>query len=148
MERIDCRTSAEVCQKLTLPKKQRVEGQIEDKEGDDNDGDNGTGLRFLLDAHSIKLIGLPATWEHPDTKTKMYSIAIILPSGIGQGQLEISEENGGNELKLTVSWPKALFNIDKLLTEKLRQVDSTNLTFSKFHPMYLAFENALRTMRN
>ena len=93
--------------------------------------DRGAGLAFLLGAHAFKQIALPTTWEHLQTKTKMLSIAIILPSRIGQGQGQISVKNGGHVLELTVQWTAVLLDMNVLLADKLR--DSS--AFSTFHPM-------------
>ena len=50
-------------------------------------------------------------------------------------------------LQLTVQWPKAMVDMDVLLSDKLRSISDGKNEFSTFHPMYLAFENALRSMR-
>ncbi len=60
----------------------------------------------------------------------------------------MSMENSGNILEPTILRPKALLNIAILLTDKLRQVNPTHLTFYKFHPIYLTFDTALLSMIN
>ena len=59
----------------------------------------------------------------------------------------MSVENGGTILQLTVQWPNTMLDLNVLLAEELRSADHSKNAFSTFHPMYLAFENALRLMR-
>lgn len=78
-------------------------------------------------------------------KTKMVSIAILLPSGVGQGKWQVSVGNGGTILELTVNWLFVLLNMDALHTKRLCSSSKSN--FSRHHPQFPAFENALRGLR-
>ena len=59
----------------------------------------------------------------------------------------MSVEIGGTVLQLAVEWPKAMLDMDVLLSDKFLSVSDGKNEFSTFHPMYLAFENPLGSMR-
>ncbi len=44
--------------------------------------------------------------------------------------------------------PAAKLNMDILLADKLRSESLVNKSFSTYQPMYLGFENAMRTMQD
>ena len=86
-------------------------------DNDECDNDLGTGLRFLFGFDTFKSISLATTWEHPQNKTKMVSIAIVIPSRVGKGQWILTLGNSRQILVLTVQWPSAMLNIIVLLTD-------------------------------
>ena len=54
-------------------------------------------------------------------------------------------ESGGTVLELTVSWPALILDMEALHAKWLSNGDIA--LFSRYHPRYLAFENALCELR-
>ena len=56
-------------------------------------------------------------------------------------------KNGGHLLELTVCWPSVLLNMDLLHAKWIRTPIGSQKTFSHHHTQFLAFETALRGLR-
>ena len=60
---------------------------------------------------------------------------------------KITVENGGLILQLTVSWPSVMLNMNAFHAQWLQPRSKKSILFTKFHPRFLAFEKALRGLR-
>lgn len=76
------------------------------------------------------------------------AVAILFPSGSGQGDWHMSVENGSQALKLTVIWPTPLLDMEVLHAKWLRPGIALSAAFSLRHPKYLAFINTLWAYRS
>ena len=126
-------------------KKQKLEDIEEESE---YDGDHCAAAAVFLSSRSFKSISLITEYEDPDTKTKMFGIALILLSGVGRGEWNTEVINGGISLELTLNWPQELVNLywlnKKVTTTTYR---SRQRSLSEIYPRYLGFENAMRHLR-
>ena len=134
---------------MSVAKKRKTEENCDNYVASiENENDDASGLGFLLGAHSFEPLHLLAEWEHPIHKTKMVTVAVLLPSGVSTGAWHTSVESGGSVLELTVSWPVSLLDMKVLHSKWLHPKGGYDGTFSQFHPQFLALENALRGLRD
>lgn len=89
---------------------------------------------------------LISEWIKSGTKSKMVTVSIVLPSGVGPRQCSTRIVEGGRELELTVKWPVPLTDLSVMHKKWLnsRAADIIGV----YHPKYIGFETALNALRN
>lgn len=90
-------------------------------------------------------LNIHSVWNEPGTTTRMITVAIILPSGIGPGDFSLRVVEGGRELELTVQWPNPLTDLDTMHKKWLLSNGLDHM--ERYHPKYLGFEAALKHFR-
>lgn len=93
-------------------------------------------------------LGLSSYWEEAVTTCQMVSIAIVLPSGVTNFEVNVVDD--GDVLCLSVDWPKPLVDIEFMHRKWLKKDASgkqisTNIT--RHHPKLLGFQKTLRMFR-
>lgn len=124
-------------------RKRRISDTSPDTESDSDTTLTGSALQG--DHLSFKPLHLVSTWVEPLTTTKRLSLAIVLPSGIGPGQLSVRVAEGGQWVELTVAWPDQLVK-PEVMHKKWLDPTSTE-RFESCHPKCIGFENALKKLR-
>lgn len=114
-------------------------------EVDDDDDEPGAGGDVLLGEKAVKPLYLLSQWVEPGTMTKRLSVAIVLPSDIGQGHFSVRVVDGGEYLELTVIWPTSLIDISVMHRKWLAPGASGG--FAVYHPKFLGFEVAPKELR-
>jgi len=118
---------------------------VEFRVNDSDDSDGGAGSELTAGERQLRPLYLLSRWVEPGTTTKMVSVAIVLPSGVGAGDFSVRVVDSGQFLELTVQWPAALVDIEVMHRKWLRMIG--NGGFQKYHPKYLGFEAALKKLR-
>lgn len=61
-------------------------------------------IAYLLGSYSFQPIHFLIEYENPVEKTKMLTVAVLLPSVVGVGAWHMSVQNGDSVLQIIVSW--------------------------------------------
>lgn len=86
---------------------------------------------------------LSAVFVDPQTKQKKCVISLQLLTGVKEIDLDIVTEEGEQVLKVTYNWPEYLLDAKKMFSRPGGQ-----LMLPAFHPMVLALENSLMSVRS
>ena len=87
---------------------------------------------------------MTSTWIEPVTTTKRITLATVLPSGIGSGELSVRVVDGGEYVELAVMWPEPLVDL-QVMHKKWLNADGRDRLLP-YHPKYLGFEAALKKL--
>lgn len=77
-------------------------------------------------------------WFEPGATTKCLNVAVLLPSGVGPGELSVRVVNGGFELHVTVTWPNHLADFHMLHRKWLTSMGHDKIEIH--HPKFIGFE--------
>ena len=84
-------------------------------------------------------------WTGTKTHIDIYSIILVLPSGVATNMFRLNVISDGTELELRVEWPKALCDVH-VLHRKCLKLGTTG-GFTEYHPRCVKFEQALKSIR-
>ena len=89
---------------------------------------------------SWKPLYLVGSWKEPNSKENIVSVAVLLPTGVGEtlSDLEVKVENG-NRLLMGVVWPSIIANGETLHRKWIQGNDVEKIT--NYHPRIMAFVN-------
>lgn len=126
------------CSDSTSPSKRTAVEDIRSVSTDDGASPTESFVGLFAPLHLVSV------WTEPGTTTKCVSGAIVLLSGVNAGDFTTRVREGGKELELTVNWPITLNDVELLHRKWLTSAEGR---MEKYHPKYLGFENALKSLR-
>jgi len=114
-------------------------------EGDHSDPDDAEAEANIRPSIFAPL-HIGTSWTEPKTTIDMYTLVVVLPSGIGEGMFGLRVIEDGKALELTVDWPKPIRDVS-LMHRKWLRPDAEE-GFTSYHPRCVSFENALKKLRS
>lgn len=117
----------------------------------DNIGSDKAGAieRRLLSATTTPVftpLSLQSQWVEPGSTTRMVTVAMVLPTGVGKGQFDVKVLDGGREVELKVMLPEPLSNL-RMLHRKWVETAKDGSKMQMYHPKVLGFEASLKQFR-
>lgn len=85
-------------------------------------------------------------WEEPHTLVKRITIAVTLTCGVPLTSFAARVVEDGKVLQLTITWPEALLNPQRLCRKWLQSKGSDSMT--PYHPEILGFQRCLKSLRS
>lgn len=120
-----------------------------DESSDDEDDEIDIEEEKVESAHRHHLSFVPlhliSVWQEPGTMTKCLSVAILLPSGIGEGDFAWRVIGEGHVLEISVIWPPPLQQ-PEIMHKKWLNKDNRE-GFEMYHPKVVGFQLALKQLR-
>lgn len=115
---------------------------------EDNNPSSAIARRLLSVPPSLLVcpLFLTAFRFEPVTKTKMVSVAIVLPPDVGAVEFSLRVMEGARELQLTIQWPTALINLQMLHKKWIESLGPNRM--EEYYPTILGFEGLLKKFRN
>lgn len=112
----------------------------------DDDSESDTCKKDCADSMigNFAHLHLGSIFIEPRSTTKGFSVAILLPSGVGPGGYSTRVREGGRELELTVRCPRPISSVHRLHRVWLR-ADSDAM--ESYLPKMMGFENFLKGLR-
>ena len=97
--------------------------------------------KVLEDKQPMVSIG---KWIHPITFEEKYTVLIVLPSGVSDGDVVVpAKDDGTDEVLFSYPWTEEFVNINELYEKEL-----TNKTLSISHPEIMAMKESLRDVKH
>jgi len=129
-----------------IPRILGIDDNVEDYTDEEPDAAPGTDINAEASAAKIEpeLLWNPlyaiTSWKDPDTKENIVSVAILLPTGVGEqtNDLIIRIENE-RTLRIGVMWPRAL-SISEVLNRKWLTGNGVD-SITSYHPRVMGFAN-------
>ena len=82
-------------------------------------------------------------WIHPVTFEEKYTVLIVLPSGVSDGDVVVpAKDDGTDEVIFSYPWTETFVNIDELYNKEIE-----NKTLSISHPEIMAMKESLREVK-
>ena len=82
-------------------------------------------------------------WIHPVTFEEKYTVLVVLPSGVSDGDVIIpARDDGTDEMSISYPWTDAFVNMDILYSKELAQ----NI-YTSSHPEIMAMKESLRDVK-
>lgn len=85
-------------------------------------------------------------WVDPGMRTRLFTVAILLPSDIWPGNVFVRVLENGNTLIMVVIWPCSSVDLEKLYRKWLHSEGSDRL--ENYHPKLLGFKHFLKSCRS
>lgn len=128
----------------TLGRRSREQAGLVDPTEEDSRDEAPSEVK-VAKVTSFTPLHVTACWKEPGTTTDIYTVVLLLPSGVSAKTFLFKVLEEGRILELTVDWPRPLSDVEMMHTEWLTP-GATN-GFTEYHPRVVAVDNALKELR-
>ena len=108
-----------------------------------DDEDMFTNVDFRTQFTPLHLVSV---WVEPVTMIDRITISVVLPSGVDPKAVTSKIVNDGRILKISMRWPEALANIQRMHKKWLSAVGEEKML--SYHPEIVGFQKAIKPFRS
>lgn len=91
-------------------------------------------------------LSLQSQWVEPGSTTKIVTVAMVHPTGVGKGQFDVKVPVGGRDVDLMVMFPEPSSNL-RMLHQKWVEYSREGGKMQMYHRKMLGFEASLKQFR-